>query len=100
MSSSIPTTNMKSTTPIWLSRLSVPIEAGGKRKAIVCGESKPSTDGPNTIPATISPITGGWPILRKSAANSLAATMITIICSSKMLSGLLRFSCRTLPRYV
>ena len=31
-SNSIPTTNMKSTTPIWLSRLSAGIEAGGKSK--------------------------------------------------------------------
>ena len=34
----------------------------GKRNADTPGRRWPSTDGPSTIPATISPMTVGWPI--------------------------------------
>ena len=47
----------------------------------------PSTDGPRTIPAIISPITGGWPIQRNSLRNNPAIVKMTIICVSRMLRG-------------
>ena len=93
----MPTTNIKSTTPIWLSRLSVVSEAGGNRKSIAWGASHPSNEGPRAIPAIISPITGGCPILRKTAPNNRAAMIITMIWSSRMPSALPTFP-RRLPR--
>src|SRR4030095_15667494 len=85
----MPTTNMNNTTPNWLSTPSVVIEVEGKRNAAAEGHIQPKTEGPSTMPATISPITGGCPIRRKIAPNTFATTMMTNSCRRRMLSGLL-----------
>ncbi len=52
------------------------------------------------MPAVISPITGGWPILRKTAPNSRAAMMITIIWRSRVPNGLLMAPRKIFPGQV
>ena len=58
-SSSIPITNMNSTRPIWLITFSGTSDDGSNRNSNAPGKKWPSTEGPSTIPATISPITPG-----------------------------------------
>src|SRR5690606_9704803 len=59
--SSTPTMNMKSTSPSVASDDSAGSESGANSLAWNSGNSAPNTIGPSTIPAAISPITGGWP---------------------------------------
>ncbi len=93
-STSSPTANMNSSTPIWLSNCKGASAAGGNRKARACGHNRPSRDGPSRMPAKISPITAGWPIRRKTRPSRRAAAMITTICNSSKLSGWCRRSAR------
>lgn len=84
MLSSMPMANMKSISPNWLSMLMLPKDSAGKRNADTLGIRLPKTDGPSMIPATISPMTVGWPIFTKSHPNRRHVNNIVIICSSKM----------------
>ena len=54
------------------------------------GRASPSSEGPSRMPATISPITGGWPILRKRLPSRRAATTMTMTWSSSRLKGCFR----------
>src|SRR5262249_24159520 len=81
----------------WLSNLRAPIEEIGNKKDNAFGNNMPSNDGPRKIPAIISPMTGGCPILRKRRLINLAAIIITITCKSRILRGSRRRSCNTLP---
>ena len=61
--SSSPTRNMYRMTPSW----AIDPEVRGRVRrqagsAIASGDSRPSSDGPSRMPATTSPITGGWPM--------------------------------------
>jgi hypothetical protein len=58
-SSSSPTRNMNSTSPIWLTVPSKPRDDVGNKAALMDGASQPRRDGPRTIPARTSAITSG-----------------------------------------
>ena len=60
-SSSSPITKRKSTMPISANSVNEESDDGAKRKRKRPGATAPRSDGPSTIPATISPITAGWP---------------------------------------
>jgi hypothetical protein len=49
----------------------------GNNAFFASSEIAPSTDGPSTRPATISPITAGWPSLFASMPNRRATTTTT-----------------------
>ena len=51
------------------------------------GQKKPKTEGPSRMPAMISPITSGWPILLKRKPSNLENTTIVAICNNSRLSG-------------
>ena len=62
ISSSIPMANINRISPNWLRIVMLASDSTGKRNPEASGSKCPSTDGPSTIPATISPMTVGWPI--------------------------------------
>src|SRR5215510_16180726 len=55
------------------------------------GASRPKSDGPRRMPATISPITAGCPQRLKSQATTAEALMTTKSCKNSRLSGLVAF---------
>src|SRR6266571_3377932 len=59
------------------------------------GASRPKSDGPRRMPATISPMTAVWPQRVKSQATTPEAPMIMKSCRKSRLSGLVAF-CRKL----
>ncbi len=83
---------MNRITPTWLSMRNTPNEDAGNRNADAPGKNVPTTDGPRTIPAIISPMTAGCPNLTKIAPKILASRMIRINWTSSKLSGSRRFS--------
>src|SRR5258706_10861180 len=58
--SCVPMTNMYSTRPSWLTTESTLREAAGNSADCRDGASRPSSEGPRRIPASISPTTLGW----------------------------------------
>jgi len=60
--------------------------AGGNRVAKAVGETSPSSEGPNMIPATISPTTGGCLMRTNARPTSRASPMITAISSRMRIS--------------
>ena len=92
-SSSIPMINIKRIRPIWLKMLSDSSESGAKRNPNVSGKKWPSSDGPSTMPATISPITPGWPRYLNSHEKIRMATRSEMICNSSMATGWCTPSC-------
>ena len=83
-SSSIPMANMKRINPNWLNILMLLKEATGKIKAEISGNKFPKTEGPSTIPATISPITVGCPSFKKNHPKRRQARRIMIICNKRI----------------
>jgi hypothetical protein len=75
-SSSRPTRNMNSTTPIFATIARCGAAAGGIKNAYASGEIAPSTDGPSMMPATISPITGGCRRCFSNARPTSRAQMV------------------------
>ena len=92
MSSSIPTTNMNMMIPTWLSIRNAPSDSAGKTNWKAPGKSARTTDGPRTMPASISPMTAGWRILTNNAPNIRAATTMRINWTSSRLSGSRKFT--------
>ena len=80
---SAPTMNMKSTSPSVDSEDSAGSEAGANSSPWNCGNAAPSTIGPSTMPAAISPITGGWPRWRSSRPQMRAVARMIISCSNR-----------------
>ena len=80
--SSAPTMNMNSTRPTCDRPSSAGRLDGSKTCACHSGNSAPNTIGPSTMPAAISPITGGWPRWRSSRLSRRAVPRITTSCSS------------------
>ena len=78
---------MKSSTPIWLSSCRIGIDAAGNRNALVAGATQPTSEGPSSTPAAISPMTGGCPTRLASAPIARAASMMTISWRSSRASG-------------
>ena len=76
--------NMNKIKPNWLNIVIFDKESGGKRNSDTLGSKFPRTEGPKTIPATISPITVGWPIFRNSQPNILQTINMAMIWSSKI----------------
>src|SRR5438477_13187118 len=69
--------------------LSIGMTAVGNSQAETPGASFPRSDGPSMMPATTSPITGGWWKWRKIAPAPRAAAMIvTSATSTCSMSGL------------
>ena len=64
--------NMKRIRPNWLNMVILPNDSSGKRNADTPGKRWPSTDGPSTIPATISPMTVGLADLLKHPTEQAA----------------------------
>ncbi len=87
ISNSIPTTNINKIKPIWLRNCRFPKDSTGKSAAENSGKYIPKSEGPSTMPAAISPITVGCPILVKIQPKTLTTIMITTICASKTASG-------------
>ena len=73
--------------PIWLRNWSVPSDDTGNRKLLIFGKKNPKKDGPNIIPAKISPITIGCPIFLNNIPTIRAKVIITIICKIKIARG-------------
>ncbi len=86
-SNSRPTTNNNRISPNWLSTAKVSPKAGSKTAWETRGKNQPKHDGPRTNPAAISPTTDGCRNLRKIAAKTRAATMMTINWSSAVRSN-------------
>ena len=86
-SSSIPMTNIKSISPIWLKNCKFPKDSTGNKESENSGKYKPSKDGPRTIPAIISPITDGCPIFLKTQPKKRATTIMVTICAKRMARG-------------
>ncbi len=101
-SSSKPIINTNKTRPRLLSVSSHPNEAGLNKKLLKCGQHIPKTEGPRIIPAVISPITDGWPILEKKNPNNRAINTMIAICKNIRLRGwsklLIIFLVMTVPR--
>ena len=77
-SRSMPMRNMYSTTPTWLNRRKIGMEDAGNNNVWLAGQNSPSSEGPSTMPANISPMTDGWPILPNSQPTiRVAPTMTT-----------------------
>ena len=74
---SIPTVNMKRQMPTWLSKRSVPRDSAGKTKANAPGASRPNSDGPSRMPASISPTTAGKPMRTKIRPSTRQAAITT-----------------------
>jgi hypothetical protein len=55
--------NINNISPIWLKKWRFLSDSTGKRNSVNEGKIQPSIDGPKNIPAIISPITTGCPIL-------------------------------------
>ena len=89
-SNSRPTRNMNRMSPTWLNMLISPSESRGKTAAASSGAASPSTDGPSTMPATISAITIGWRMRRASSPIRRATLMISSACTMKRASGVWR----------
>ena len=79
----MPTANMNTATPTWLSSRSTSSDAPEKMKLKPRGQSHPSSDGPSRMPAVISPTTTGSPSLRKIEPTARVAERITATCSSR-----------------
>src|SRR5438874_12315489 len=99
-SNSIPTTNIKRQTPIWLNNRSTCNDSPANTNANAPGQSQPSNDGPSKIPAVISPITAGCPNFRKIAPTIWVATKITMNCSNSRPSGASTFSSKPIQNDV
>ena len=91
-SNSSPITNMNRTNPIWLNKFKFISDSGGNSAAENSGKKYPSNEGPKTIPATISPITPGWPMYLKRNENIRTVIKITMICNNRIVSELVRLS--------
>src|SRR5579871_338889 len=85
-SSSTPTRNMKRMTPTCESWPRNGATVLGTMKLAAAGARRPSSDGPSAIPATISPITGGWwkkaNALPRPRARRMTAHSASRRCSS------------------
>ena len=75
-SSSRPTRNMKKISPTWASTSRKGSIWSVNTKWLKRGSTAPSTEGPSTMPATISPTTWGW-LMRWNRAPATRATTIT-----------------------
>ena len=93
-STSIPMTNIKSTNPNWLISSRLVRDSGRNRKLKKSGYNAPKTEGPITMPATISPMTLGCRSHLNRSVKIRTVSRITMICSNRMPSGWLRLSCR------
>ena len=76
MSNSMPTMNINKSNPIWLNCCNVPIDSFGKTKPKVVGNSAPTSEGPSTMPAIISPITAGWFMALNKKPNNFTVLKI------------------------
>ena len=92
-SSSIPMTNIKRISPIWLKNCKFPSDSFGNNMLEYSGKYMPTSDGPSTIPAIISPMTLGWPIFLNSQPKKRATKIMVIICANKIASGWPRLCC-------
>ena len=83
----MPMTNMNRSSPTWLSSWRFDSETAGKRNPNTSGTSDPSSEGPSSTPAAISPMTACWPIRENSAPISRATARMTTICSRRIENG-------------
>lgn len=58
-----------------------PATESGRRNCETAGATRPRSDGPSRIPASTSPMTGGWPSARKILPTARAATITTASAS-------------------
>ena len=79
--------NIKRISPNWLRIVMLPSDSIGKRNPETSGDRCPKTEGPSTIPATISPITVGCPIFWNNQPNRRHVSRIVMICNSRMPMG-------------
>jgi hypothetical protein len=79
--------NIKSISPTWLRNWRLPSDSFGNNSVEKEGKYIPNKEGPKTIPATISPITVGWPSQRHIHPNTRATTIIVMICASRIARG-------------
>jgi hypothetical protein len=68
--------------PIWDTTPISETVSGGNTNRETSGASRPSSDGPSRMPATVSPITGGCPN-RRSTRLVTRATAITAASASR-----------------
>jgi hypothetical protein len=73
-------------TPSWAMTPRYGATESGSRNSRAAGASQPSSDGPRTMPATTSPMTGGWPSQAKPRPSSRPAT-ITAASASRTCSS-------------
>jgi hypothetical protein len=80
--SSRPTRNMYRTTPMDATALTAAgtrpfgsAAGAGMSRCMASGQAAPSRDGPRAMPATTSPITGGWPTHRHAHPSAVPRTM-------------------------
>ena len=76
-------TNMNSTRPKVDSADSPASDFGENSAALTSGATAPSTIGPSSTPAAISPTTPGWPSRLAIQPQMRAATSTTMSCSSR-----------------
>ena len=81
---SIPIANINKIKPNWLNIFMFCSESKGNRKAETDGKRCPNTEGPKTIPATISPITVGCCILANNQPNKRQVIRMTMICNKRI----------------
>ena len=90
ISNSIPMMNIKRINPIWLRNWRLGREVAGKRNVENAGKKRPIRDGPKKIPAIISPITAGCPILPSSHPKSRPVEIMESICRINIDKGCCR----------
>ena len=87
-SKSQPIWNISRVRPIWLMTVMGGLAVAPNTDAETPGKKWPNSDGPSTSPATISPMTPGWPTARNSRFSSRAAPIMITSCSRMLNSRL------------
>jgi len=73
---------MNSTSPSWLSIFNTGSDVLGKSVSKACGHKRPSSEGPSTMPATISAMTIGCPSQRVTSPSARDTKRMAAICAN------------------